>query len=154
MHWELAGTSVMEGLSCIRYLADKRRLGRRKHHFKNVPSSSSSYACRSCSCVFITIGPYHATGSRSGLPDTNRNRIPSSRACTDTSSPLSKSTSARLSASLGSDVSAHPTPSVGTASGPDALQNFPDPAKTYAKAWRVVSTGSVFRLPGGTDTSR
>ena len=31
--------------------------------FRNVPRSSSSNACRSCSCVFMTIGPYHATGS-------------------------------------------------------------------------------------------
>ena len=36
----------------------------------------------------------------------------------------------------------------GTVRGPDALQNFPAPAKTYAKAWRVVSTGKVFLLPG------
>jgi hypothetical protein len=36
-------------------------------------------------------------------------------------------------------VSNHCTPSVGTASGPDALQNLPPPANTYAKAWRVVS---------------
>ena len=33
---------------------------------------------RSSSCVFITIGPYHATGSSSGLPDTSRKRMPSS----------------------------------------------------------------------------
>jgi len=30
--------------------------------FRNVPRWSSSNACRSCSCVFITMGPYHATG--------------------------------------------------------------------------------------------
>ena len=82
------------------------------------------------SCVFITIGPYQATGSWSGFPETSRNRIPSSPACTVTSSPRSKSTSERLSASVGGVVSAHPTASVGTASGPDALQNFPAPAKT------------------------
>src|SRR6516164_2167725 len=45
-------------------------------------------ACRRCSCVFITIGPYHATGSSSGRPETRRNRIPSSPACTMTSSPV------------------------------------------------------------------
>src|SRR5437867_1944823 len=101
----------------------------------------------------MTIGPYHATGSLSGSPDTSRNRIPSSPACTDTSSPESKSTSERSSASEGGVVSSQPTPSVGTASGPDALQNLPEPAKTYAKALRVVSTGNVFRLPGGTETS-
>src|SRR5258707_1241491 len=101
----------------------------------------------------MTIGPYHATGSCSGLPETRRNRIPSGPACTVTSSPLSKRTSERSSAAVGGEVSAQPTLSVGTASGPEALQNFPDPAKTYAKAWRVVSTGRDFRLPGGTDTS-
>ena len=66
----------------------------------------------------------------SGFPETSRNRIPSSPACTVTSSPRSKSTSERLSASAGGVVSAHPTASVGTASGPEALQNFPLPAKT------------------------
>ena len=29
---------------------------------------SSAIAWRSCSCVFITIGPYQATGSSIGLP--------------------------------------------------------------------------------------
>ena len=45
----------------------------------------------------MTMGPYHATGSSSGLPDTKRKRIPSSPACTVTSSPRSKSTSERFS---------------------------------------------------------
>ena len=94
------------------------------------PRSSSSNACRSCSCVFMTIGPYHATGSSRGVPETRRNRIPSSPACTVSSSPRSKSTSERLAASEGGFVSAHPTPSVGTESGPEALQNLPSPPKT------------------------
>ncbi len=47
----------------------------------------------------------------------------------------------------GAVVSSHPTPSVGTASGADALQNFPAPEKTYANAWRVVSTGRVSAVP-------
>src|SRR5262249_20902422 len=98
--------------------------------FKNVPFSSSLKACRSSSCVFITMGPYQATGSSSGLPETSRKRMPSSPACTATSSPRSNRTSERLSASEGGAVSSQPTPSVGTASGPDALQNFPDPANT------------------------
>ncbi len=41
-----------------------------------------------------------------------------------------------------------------TVSGSDAWQNFPNPPNTYAKSWRDVSTGSVFRLPGSTDRSR
>src|SRR5580704_3625587 len=101
----------------------------------------------------MTIGPYHATGSSSGFPETNRNRIPSSPACTVTSSPRPNSKSDRLLASDGGAVSAHPTDSVGTASGSDALQNFPAPANTYAKPCRDISTGSVFLLPGATDTS-
>jgi hypothetical protein len=48
--------------------------------FRKVPSWSSVNACCSCSCVFITIGPYHATGSSSGFPETSRKRIPSSPA--------------------------------------------------------------------------
>ena len=90
------------------------------YFFKNVPLSKSSKAVRSSCWVFITIGPYQATGSCSGLPDTRRKRIPFSPACTSTSSPRSKTTSERLSASEGGAVSNHLTPSVGTASGPDA----------------------------------
>src|SRR5215471_11553542 len=122
--------------------------------FKNVPSCNSRNASRNCPCVFITIGPYHATGSSSGLPDTSRKRMPSSPACTINSSPRSNNTSERLSASEGGGaVSSHPTGSVGTSSGSDALQNFPAPANTYANACRVTSTGSVLRRPGGTLTS-
>ena len=98
--------------------------------FRNVPRSRSSKACRSSSCVFITIGPYQATGSSSGFPETRRNRMPSSPAWIVISSPRSKSTSERLSASRGGVVSAHLIPSVGTARGTEALQNFPSPAKT------------------------
>jgi hypothetical protein len=59
-----------------------------------------------------------------------------------------------LSACRGGALSHHPTLSVGTASGAEALQNFPAPAKTYANAWRPVSIGSVLLRPGGTETSR
>ena len=41
--------------------------------FRNFPLSSSSNAWRSCSCVFMTMGPYQATGSSSGFPETSRN---------------------------------------------------------------------------------
>ena len=34
----------------------------------NVPSRSPLTACCSYACVFITIGPYQATGSSIGLP--------------------------------------------------------------------------------------
>lgn len=59
----------------------------------NVPPCRSAIACLSCSCVFITIGPYQATGSSIGLPDTSRKRMPSVPACTVISSPRSNSTS-------------------------------------------------------------
>src|SRR6266436_1776749 len=121
--------------------------------FRNVPFSSSVKAWRSCSCVFMTMGPYQATGSSRGLPETRRKRMPSAPACTMTSSPRSNSTSERLSAAEGGAVSSHPTDSVGTERGSLALQNFPEPAKTYAKAWRVVSTGRAFLRPGATETS-
>ena len=39
-----------------------------------VPSRSLRAACRSSACVFITIGPYQAMGSRSGRPETSNNR--------------------------------------------------------------------------------
>src|ERR1700746_308494 len=100
------------------------------YFFRNVPCSSSRNACCSSCCVFITMGPYHATGCSSGLPETSRKRIPSSPACTETSSPRSKTTRERFSASVGGCVSSHPTLSVGTASGPEALQNLPSPEKT------------------------
>ena len=45
-----------------------------------VPLLSSATACCSSALVFITIGPYHATGSSIGLPETSRNRMPSSPA--------------------------------------------------------------------------
>ena len=35
----------------------------------NVPLCNSLIACRSCSCVFITMGPCHATGSWIGAVD-------------------------------------------------------------------------------------
>ena len=59
--------------------------------------------------VFMTMGPYQATGSWSGFPETSRNRMPSSPACTMTSSPRSKSTSDRFSACAGGVVSSQPT---------------------------------------------
>src|ERR1700676_3497237 len=101
----------------------------------------------------MTIGPYQATGSSGGLTETSRKRSQPSPAWHITSSPRSKSTSERLSASEGGFVSSQPTDSVGTASGSGAVQDFPAPEKTYANACRVVSTGNTFRLPGGTVTS-
>src|SRR5213592_4784145 len=89
-------------------------------HLMNVPSRSSAYACWSCSCVFMTIGPYHATGSSIGLPDTSRNRMPSSPAWTVTSSPLSKRTSDRFPISDAPAGSALSTRSVLTPLGCDA----------------------------------
>ena len=59
----------------------------------NFPDCSSRMAVFSSACVFITMGPYHATGSSSGLPLTSRNRIPSGPASTTISSPRSNSTS-------------------------------------------------------------
>ena len=39
-----------------------------------VQPRSPRAACCSSACVFITIGPYQATGSRSGFPETSRNQ--------------------------------------------------------------------------------
>ena len=106
-------------------------------------------------CVFITIGPYQATGSSSGLPETSRKRMPSSPACTVTSSPRSKRTSERLSASAGGVVS----------SPADAFGRHGQRAGRVAElaaarrrrrrrrgAWSRPA--SVLRWPGGTETSR
>ena len=82
-----------------------------------VPFRSSATACCSCSSVFMTIGPYHATGSSIGFPDTSRNRMPSSPACTTTSSPLSKSTSERFPVSSRFTASLPSTCSVRTPRG-------------------------------------
>ena len=54
--------------------------GKRCRCVMNVPLCSSVMACRNSSWVFMTIGPYHATGSSIGLAETNRKRIPSSPA--------------------------------------------------------------------------
>ena len=48
----------------------------------NVPCLYSSKAALSSSFVFMTIGPYQATGSPIGLPDIRRNLTPSSPAVT------------------------------------------------------------------------
>src|SRR5207244_9856744 len=96
----------------------------------NLPVSSSEIAWRNSACVFMTIGPYQATGSSIGLPDTSRNRIPSSPACTTISSPLSKSTSECLLTSYTGPLSGFATCSVSTARGFEASRNMPKPANT------------------------
>ncbi len=55
----------------------------------NVPFWYSSKAILSSSCVFMTIGPYQATGSPIGFPETRRKRTLSFSAVTTTSSPSS-----------------------------------------------------------------
>src|SRR5690349_25088133 len=97
----------------------------------NVPSRSSLTACRSSAWVFITIGPYQATGSSIGLPETKRKRIPSSPASTVTSSPRSNSTSERFPVRSRISVSLAPTArSVNTPNGADAELNVPEPSNT------------------------
>src|SRR4030095_929860 len=44
---------------------------------RNAPSPSARTAVWSSAWVFMTIGPYHATGSRSGCPEQSRKRMPS-----------------------------------------------------------------------------
>src|SRR6266571_3499796 len=98
-----------------------------------VPSWSSAYARRSSSGVFMTMGPYHATGSSIGFPDTRRNRIPASPACTVTASPLSNSTSERFCTSPLPPLplaTTGPTCSVRTAPGSEASRNVPPPSNT------------------------
>ena len=57
------------------------------------PGPPSLAAVRAC--VFITMGPCHATGSSIGAPEIRRNRTPSGPACTVTSSPVPKRISVR-----------------------------------------------------------
>ena len=64
------GTILMRRLAVRRYRSASGR--------RNVPSLSWAKACRSSSWVFMTIGPYQATGSLRGWPDTSKNRTPSS----------------------------------------------------------------------------
>ena len=78
----------------------------------------------------MTIGPYQATGSSIGLPDTSRKRMPSSPACTMISSPRSNSTSEWLPASYRAGAFGSAPDSVSTARGSDASRNVPEPAKT------------------------
>src|SRR6266436_6546830 len=96
----------------------------------NVPSFSSATAWRSCSWVFITMGPYQATGSSIGFPDTSRNRIPPGPACTVNSSPWSNSTNEWLLTSYTGGASGLATCSVRTARGFEASWNVPEPANT------------------------
>src|SRR6478609_435569 len=92
----------------------------------NEPFLSSLKACCNSDFVFITIGPYQATGSSSGRPDTSRNLIPSSPAVTVISSPLSNSTSERLPSIDGVGSSDTPTCSVCTGRGFDESRKVPD----------------------------
>ena len=62
----------------------------------NAPVRRSVSAWRIWSCVFITIGPCQAIGSRKGRPETSRKRTPSSPAWTLISSPAPNTTSERL----------------------------------------------------------
>src|SRR5690349_12115574 len=80
--------------------------------FRNVPFSSSLKAFSSSNCVFITIGPYHATGSFKGFPETRRKRTPSLPASTVISSPLPNTTRDRLPASFGGEPNFPPPPKI------------------------------------------
>ena len=97
----------------------------------NVPSRSSEMASWSSASVFMTIGPYHATGSSIGRPDTSRNRTPSSPAWTTTSSPVPNTTSDRLPVMSRMAVSSSPAVcSVSGANGLDAPRKSALPSKT------------------------
>jgi len=86
-------------------------------------------------------GPVPGHGLLQRFPETSRKRMPSSPACTMTSSPRSKSTSERFSAAR--RIRVRPmTGSVGTSRGPDALQEFPR-AREY-----VGERVGVFRWEG------
>src|SRR3979411_1089565 len=52
-----------------------------------VPLRSSATACCSSACVFITIGPYQATGSSIGLPPTTRKPMAPLPACAAAPAP-------------------------------------------------------------------
>src|SRR5580704_16754468 len=113
----------------VRWPARPRRLP--QACLMNVPLLSSATARCSSAWVFITIGPYHATGSSSGLPDTSRNLMPPSPASTVTSSPLSNSTSERLPVRSRTSVSPLAVSfSVSTPNGSEAPENVPDPSNT------------------------
>src|SRR6266550_2404580 len=105
-----------------------------------VPRRSSSYAVCSSSCVFITIGPCHATCSCSGCPDTSKNRMPCAPAFTVISSPESNRTRERFPVSWGLSLPASRPPadtrSVRTPCGADASRKLPLPSNTYANACR------------------
>src|SRR4026208_236616 len=70
------------GLAALPYLASLTYLP-----LMNVPLRSSVSACCSSVFVFITIGPYHATGSSIGLPRTSREPSPSAPAPTTPPAP-------------------------------------------------------------------
>ena len=92
-----ASSSLVEHACCRQRLLEESETNTncRAHCFErdsvqplmNVPLRNSLAACCSSACVFITIGPYHATGSSIGRPETSRKRMPCSPACTTTSSP-------------------------------------------------------------------
>ena len=81
--------------------------------------------------MFITIGPYQATGSWSGLAgDEQEADAVFAGLHGDFVAAVEQDQRAVVGLPWEATVSSHPTPSVGTASGAEALQNLPLPAKT------------------------
>src|SRR4030067_1334405 len=71
----------------------------------NAPLRYSLKARSNSSCVFITIGPAHATGSSRGLPETRRKRSPLSPAVIFTVSPSLNITRCSLDIDISLSVS-------------------------------------------------
>ena len=132
--------------SKLRYLVPKFRIDKRRRaaldrtagggcpHVATsemFPAPVPRNACRSCSCVFITIGPYHATGSSQRL---SRDQQEPDPVVAGLHRHFVAAVEEHERAVVGLDrrrrCPTSPPPSVGTASGPDALQNFPPPANT------------------------
>src|SRR5271166_3561662 len=103
-----------------------------KRYFRiKLPSRRSISAWRISPCVFMTIGPCQAIGSRSGRPETSRKRTPSSPAFTLISSPAPNTTSERLpTLSRISTSSPLISASRKTPNGSDASEKSADPSNT------------------------
>ena len=97
-----------------------------------VPLRSSVTACCSSACVFITIGPYQATGSSIGLPETSRKRMPCVAGLhRHLVAAVEQHERAVAGALADQDLAVRrPSFSVSTPNGCEASRNVPEPSKT------------------------
>lgn len=141
-------------LTDVSYSHYDLRVGREVHSGVLVQRNQQEDLRSSSEVRDITIGPYQATGSWSGFPDTRRKQIPSSPACTMSSSPRPEQQE-RSIFGLGCGRCIQPADRFcGHSERTRCVAELPSASKHIPKPWRVVSAGRLFLRPAGTVRSR